>query len=279
MIEVFDTTIVAKDKFALAATLYGPQTAERIAVINSATAVPRRFYRFFAEALAARGWLVVTYDYRGTGGSRPASLRGFEARVRDWAMLDMQGVVDWARARRPDKLVFLAHSIGGQIAGLLEDPAGIDGLLTFSSQSGYWRLQGGAQKMMVGFHVHVTLPGAAKLFGYVPWSKFAGGEDLPKGVGLEWARWCRQPNYLFDDDTLPLTRYGRFPAPVLAYSFDDDDWGTKQAVDAMMQRYPKVERRHVRARDTDVSRIGHFGYFRQRARPLWDDAFAWLDTR
>ena len=38
--------------------------------------------------------MVVTYDYRGIGGSAPSRLRGFEARMRDWAFLDMTAVVD-----------------------------------------------------------------------------------------------------------------------------------------------------------------------------------------
>ena len=64
-----------------------------------------------------------------------------------------------------------------------------------------------------------------------------GGRDLPKNAALEWAQWCRDPDDLLSDDTLPLHRYKHFSAPILAYSFGDDKWGTSKAADAMMQAY------------------------------------------
>ena len=40
-----------------------------------------------------------------------------------------------------------------------------------------------------------------RLVGYAPgWSGI--GEDLPKGVFLQWARWVMSPRYLFDDPAL-----------------------------------------------------------------------------
>ena len=72
-----DITVPATDGYPLAATLFLPRGAKRHAVlINSATAVPRKFYRGFAGYLAKRGCAVLTYDYRGTGDSRPQSLTG-----------------------------------------------------------------------------------------------------------------------------------------------------------------------------------------------------------
>ena len=41
--------------------------------------MPLRIYRGFASYLAGRGCAVLTYDYRGTGDSRPTSLAGFKA--------------------------------------------------------------------------------------------------------------------------------------------------------------------------------------------------------
>jgi predicted alpha/beta hydrolase len=268
--------IPARDEHPLAATLYGRPEGAPLVVINSATAVPRRYYRRFAQALVERGAAVLSYDYRGTGGSRPESLVGFQARMRDWVLLDMAGVLDWARARRPSRLVMVGHSVGGQLAGLLEDPSGVDAMLTVSSQSGYWALQGGEQKLLVGLHQHLTLPLLSQVFGYMPWARLGAGEDLPKGVALEWARWCRHPRYLLGDRSLPLGRFAGFTAPVLALSIDDDKWGTRDAVDAMMGAYPNVERRHLVPRAHGLPGLGHFGFFRSVARPLWGEIFDWL---
>lgn len=274
-----DLTIPARDGYALAATQYGPTSAARMVVINSATATPRRFYRHFATALVEAGYRVVTYDYRGIGESRPPSLRGFPARMRDWAFLDMAGVLDWAREQSPKRLFLVGHSFGGQTAGLLDHGEAIDGMVTLSAQSGYWRLQGGEQKWTTAFHVHVTLPLLSHTVGFMPWSAVSGAEDLPQGVALEWARWCRQPGYLLDDATLPLVRYQYFRAPVLAYSIGDDKWGTPRSVDAMMQAYPTVTRAHLDPTDRGLKAIGHFGYFRRGSASLWTEAIDWFNAR
>jgi predicted alpha/beta hydrolase len=104
-----DITFPAVDGYLLGATLFLPRGAKRHAVlINSATAVPRRIYRGFAAYLAGRGCAVLTYDYRGTGGSRlksligldqPKSLVGFKASMSDWAALDVTAAVAWMRER------------------------------------------------------------------------------------------------------------------------------------------------------------------------------------
>ncbi len=273
-----EIAVPARDGYRLATSLFRPiRSSGKLVLINSATGVPRRFYRYFAQALSEAGYTVVTYDYRGVGESRPRSLRGFVAKVRDWVTLDMAGVVDsLADRHEPRKLFLVGHSVGGQLAGMLDNADCIDGMLTISAQSGYWGYQGGRQKAMVWMHAYLTLPLLSRLFGYMPWS-LVGGEDLPKDAALEWARWCRDPEYLLGDSTLPLERYAQFAAPVLAYSFGDDNWGTARSVDAMMQAYPNLQRRHIEAAQAGLASIGHFGYFKPDARMLWNEAIQWLE--
>jgi len=278
-VECSDVELCARDGFALSGTLYRPRSpSDRVVVINSATAVPRRFYRHFAMALANQGFVVVTYDYRGIGGSRPEQLRGFGATMRDWGLLDMAGVVDWVCAElSPGRLLMVGHSVGGQVAGLLDNSDAIDGMVTFSSQSGHWRLQGGEQKAAVLLHSYVTMPVLSTVFGYLPGRFMGSGEDLPKQTALEWAAWCRDPKYLLGDSSLPLERFETFQAPVLAYSFGDDKWGTPRSVDAMMSAYPNVERRHIDPGDLDLPGLGHFGFFRPKSHNAWHEPIAWLE--
>src|SRR5918999_2179825 len=95
-----DVMLPANDGYMLAATLFLPRGAKQQAIlINSATAVPRKIYRAFATYLAGRGSVVLTYDYRGIGDSRPASLKGFPATMSDWAALDVAATVSWMRGR------------------------------------------------------------------------------------------------------------------------------------------------------------------------------------
>src|SRR5918997_3735981 len=115
-----DLDIPAADGFSLAATLFGDDggSAERVVLVAPATGVRRRLYRAFAEFLAGEGFDVVTWDWRGTGDSRPPSLRGVEATMRDWGQRDLAGVIDWAATRyAAARLSVVGHSFGGQAVG------------------------------------------------------------------------------------------------------------------------------------------------------------------
>lgn len=272
-------TIPARDGYPLAARIFGPPS-RRVVVINGATAVPQRFYRHFAAALATQGATAVTYDYRGIELSSWRELKGLDATARDWALNDLPGVLDWAATELdPHEMFLVGHSFGGQVAGMYDHPERIAGMVTMSAQSGHWRLQGGEQKLVVWLHTHLTLPLLSRILGYMPMQAVGAGENLPAGVAREWARWCRHPDYILGDSSLPLERYRSFTAPVLAYSIGDDKWGTPRSVDAMMRAYPEVERRHLEPGNFGLEAIGHLGFFRPGSEALWCDAIGWLDSR
>jgi predicted alpha/beta hydrolase len=272
-------TIAGRDGYPLAARVFGGGSG-RVVVINGATAVPQRFYRRFAAALAEAGFTAITYDYRGIELDSPRELRRLDATARDWALNDLPGALDWiAHELDPEKLFLVGHSFGGQVAGMVDDPERVAGMVTMSAQSGHWRLQGGEQKLVVWLHTHVSLPLLSKIFGYMPMKAIGAGENMPAGVALEWSRWCRHPDYVLGDPTLPLDRYAGFTAPVLAYSIDDDKWGTAPSVDAMMRAYPNLERRHIVPSQRGLDQVGHLGFFRPASRPLWDEVIEWFDER
>jgi len=269
-------TIPARDGYSLAARIFG-DSPDRVVVISAATAVPQRFYRHFANAVADAGFTAITYDYRGIELENLDELKRLDATARDWALKDLPGAIDWVVDELGAKQVFLVgHSFGGQVAGMVDRPEIIDGMVTMSAQSGHWRLQGGEQKLVVWLHTHVTLPLLSKVLGYMPMKAVGAGENMPAGVASEWARWCRHGDYIFGDESLPLDRYAEFTAPVLAYSIDDDKWGTSRSVDAMMRAYPNVKRRHIEPADAQVPKIGHMGFFRPASRALWDEVVAWF---
>ena len=62
----------AADDRPLAATVLEPPRVQGAVVIASATGVPRRIYEGVAGCLADAGLAVLTFDYRGIGGSRQA---------------------------------------------------------------------------------------------------------------------------------------------------------------------------------------------------------------
>lgn len=115
----------------LAATWFEPPHAigvKPVVVIGAATAVPASYYRHFAEWLARRGYVVLSFDYRGIAASREALRRGEDVRLRDWARVDMAGALHAAPRRRREEaarqgqelgLLWVGHSLGGNSVGLL----------------------------------------------------------------------------------------------------------------------------------------------------------------
>ena len=283
---VEEVEIPALDGFVLAGTIFHPTSNANgaVIVISSATAVPRGFYRRFAQYFADVGYRVLTYDYRGIGESRPKSLKGFEAKMRDWGELDMRGVLDWVHETlQPTKLFHVGHSVGGQVVGLLPNHHLIDGMVTFSAQSGYWGYQPGSEKVRAWLFVTIVFPLLTRVMGYLPFSKMSSGEDLPKGVALEWSKWCRNKGYLMGDKTLEAVKnFGGFRAPILAFSASDDVWGSERSVNVMMGNYTgtQVERRHLEPKALGLKKIGHVGYFSPQAKEsVWAEVVEWLGER
>lgn len=279
---VQDTTFPARDGFALAATVFAPAAAPRaVVLVNSATAVPRRIYRGFATYLGERGFAALTYDYRGTGGSRPVSLRGFQARMRDWAALDVAAAIDHARTVWPAMpLLVVGHSFGGQAVGLVPNNREIARALLVAAQSGYWRhYLTVAERARVWAMFRLVVPPVARVLGYAPgW--LGTGEDLPRGVFAEWSGWCMRPNFFFDDPTLDATaNFPRYAGALRAVGIDDDPWATRPAIDALVAHFrgTRPERQQIAPGAVGVRRIGHFGFFRRQHRDtLWCEAADWL---
>ena len=69
--------------------------AHAVAVIAPATGVPQRYYHAFARWLAARGYAVLCFDYRGMGQS--GSARG-RTGMREWVRHDLSGALACAKA-------------------------------------------------------------------------------------------------------------------------------------------------------------------------------------
>jgi predicted alpha/beta hydrolase len=285
-----DITIPAVDGYLLGATLFLPRCAKRHAVlINSATAVPRKIYRHFAAYLAHRGCAVLTYDYRGIGGSRqkavegynrPKPLTGFKASMSDWAALDVTAAVDWMRERyRHLPLGYVGHSFGGQAFGLLPNNTEVSRALLIAAQAGYWKLMTPPERYRVLVMLNVVGAPLTRYLGYAP-GRMGLGEDLPKGVFLQWVDWVMSPHYLFDDPTLTgLKNFAKFTGAMRALCLTDDPWATRPAVELLCAGFSSIKPEILDVAPTDggASRIGHLGFFRPEHRDtLWRGAAEWL---
>lgn len=280
-----DLHIPALDGYALAATLHEPEAGAGhapVTVIASAAAVPRRFYELFARSLAERGGAVLTFDYRGIGGSRPASMRGFKAHMRDWGIKDIAGALAWVARNLPDRPIHtVGHSYGGFGVGLAHNNALVRRHLGIATPYTYWGLMDAPEKWRVGLLMSVAVPMFVPLAGKLP-GRFIGGEDMPAGVALEWAKWIRNKDMFFADTSLPeRAHFNQITAPVCFLRFTDDAWSSDTGVARIAARFQRAATTRIeRISPSDIGEtaIGHFGFFKPRLAPaLWPRAFAWLD--
>ncbi len=270
-----EVTLTAADGYRLGATVYGK--GGKAALVLAATGVPQSYYAKFAAYLASRGFTVLTFDYRGIGRSLACDIRELPARMRDWALLDAAAAFNFFSSG----VCIVGHSFGGQALGLLPEPGRIAGALMVGAQSGYWRNWPARSRAWMWPTIHFVLPGLSRLLGYFPGSRLGFGEDLPKGVAIEWASWCRNPRYLVGALGVEEA-YARVRAPLRAYAISDDPLGPLSAVEALAALYPNArwETRRVAPRELGVERIGHFGFFRERFRDsLWRETADWLESR
>ena len=276
--------IPAVDGYPLGGHVWYPEAlpAKGVVLVHPATAVPERLYFAFARYVAERGLIAVTYSYRGIDGSRPPTLRGFRARMRDWADLDVEGVTRWACERYPSlPLYAVGHSFGGHAIGLCESSNLLHAAVQVASHAGSMRVvTNRRERARITLLMHWIAPPLARLVGYMPGSRLGIGEDLPRDVLLEWSRWTRLPNYFFDDATLGAEDlFARVRIPILSLGFDDDLWATRTGIDVLVSRlcHASVTRREVSASVSDTRTIGHMGYFRQRSGAfLWPETVDWL---
>lgn len=265
----------------LAGTLFSPGADLRGAVLLAgAMGVKRRFYAPFAQHLAGSGLAVLTFDYLGIGDSRPASLRGLKASVHGWAEEDLPAALAYLQQRFPDApLSVVAHSVGGQLLGMVPGIDRIAGAFMVASQVGYWKHWSGLPRAGMWLLWHAGIPMLTGLLGYYPMGRVGMGEDLPSGVAREWAKWGRHPEYLFGYlQERPSAAFDRFQRPLLSWAIADDGYAPVSSVRALFERYqsPRKAFEVIDPAAAGQKRIGHFGFFRKDAGALWQRPMQWL---
>ncbi len=284
-----NVSIPARDGFPLAALHFVPGSiAPKAAVqFNCGTGVKKEFYSDFASFLAHNGYAVVVYDYRGIGASVSGSLSDMQARLSDWGELDMAGVLDWLSGLYPESHRFVvSHSMGGQLIGLMENYALINGIVTIATGSGYWRVHPFPFRYFPLFMWSVYIPIVTLLFGYAPLKAVKSGEDLPENVARQWARWCTNKRYMRSEfgKTLRRIYFDQITVPIQSYIFDDDPITTKDNGRGFITSYYKnssqIGFEEIPAKSSPNGVLGHFGFFRKKiGHELWKLPLAWLDKQ
>lgn len=270
-----DVTLVADDGALLAGTLFVGQRPKAAVVLNSGTGIPRRFYAAFARWLSERGYAVLTYDYRGIGGSKPRrqSLRGFEASMTIWAERDMTAAIENQKARYPElPLYVVGHSVGGQLLALAKNTELLAGVASIGTSTGTWQKMTGSLRWMSAALWYGIIPATTRALGYAPTKKLRWGENLPAGVAREWALWCKSDDYFLPHLTgAQVARVASFKKPWLALSCTDDPIANEQTVAALFRMYASLvpTERRIAPAEIGMSEIGHLGFFSRSRRELW----------
>lgn len=267
----------ALDGYPLGVTLREPAgEPSGVIQIQSGTGIPQELYANFAAYLTAQGYVTLTFDYRGICESSPKSLKGFEAKITDWGRLDMAGVFDWVLSTYPDlKKTVIGHSMGGQMLGLMHNNNLIDQVFFIASCTGYWREFKSPAIYYAPFWI-LGLTLASRMYGYAPAKKLRQGENLPKGVALQFASWCTDPDYFqryFESGAVPLF-YRQYKGPLTSIQITDDPMANEITANKLLTFYPNAQKRvqRIAPADLGVRKIGHTGFFSRKFKgSLWSD--------
>lgn len=260
--------VTAADGQSIAARFFAPAGEPKGAVlIAGAMGVAQEYYAAFARWVAAQGHLAVTFDYRGIGYSRPLRLRGFRADILDWARLDCSAMINAVCARAPGKpLVWIGHSLGGQILAFVPNRQHIAKFVTVACGSGYWRENTPQLRRRALWLWFVLVPAGIAVFGYFPGKRLRIIGDLPKGAARQWRRWCLNSSYAAGaEGEWARAAYAAVTTPMVSLSLTDDEFMSTHSIDSLNALYRSAPQTLLRIAPADagVPRIGHFGFFRE----------------
>ncbi len=275
---------VAADGVVLQATLFEPCGTDappaRAVVLNCGGGIPARRYRHFARFLAGHGIAVLTYDYRGVGASRPASLRGYRASIEDWSELDCAAAIAFARATwEPVPLAGIGHSIGALLFGGAPGVAALSRLVMIGPHMAQARDYRRRYRIPMTVAWHGVMPLLTQAVGFFPGRALRLGDDLPRTVALQWA-WGDLVSRDQAERRERLERQCRsLTGDALVVTLRDDGFATPRGADRIKALFSGLsfETWLVTPRDYGVRGIGHFGLFRPSApTALWLKIVAYL---
>ena len=276
-------TIVAADGRNLSARWWsGAKASEQSVLFLPAIGAPQIYLRSFAAYLAAQGWGVLTFDYRGIGGSKDASV-DFLVTADDWINLDIPAAVAEVKRRTRSKFLgAIAHSIGGQLLGQSPVRQFIDGALFISSQRGIPKLFQAKARLRIHY-AYTFFPIFIRIFGYLPVSKFTLPQPCPSEVLLQWIRWGRTGVFTDVNGVNVEARFADYKSPLITVTISDDDYYASAAsVEALAHLYVGTKVRHemISPQDYGLESIGHFGFFHRRApQMLWSQTAQCLSNK
>ena len=152
--------------------------------------------------------------------------------------------------------------------------------LCIASQHGWWRNWSLSRQPRLAFVWYLLVPALLALGMKAP-ARLFGGEPLPRGVLADWARWCRSPHYICDEQGRALRPFNdRVRAVMRLLSFSDDpDFGPAHGVDRLADYYPQALRSDIDAINQRIYETVNNGVYRcgfATSQEAYEEAFAQL---
>lgn len=258
------------------------QSPRGVVLIAAAMGVPQHYYGKFAAWLAEQGFVAVTFDYSGMGQSLQAGdvpLKQITSDFLDWGN-EAALVLDTLKQRYSDlPLYWVGHSLGGQLISMV-DHAALRRAITVGTGSGYWKENSPELRRRVPLFWFVAVPLLTPLFGYFPGKRLKMVGNLPKGVIMQWRKWCLHPDYIASEGEAMRAQYAAVKTPITSISFTDDDYMSAQNTAQIHGLYTHAPKTMLRIAPKDVGEphIRHFGFFKAHFKDtLWQKLLAELN--
>jgi predicted alpha/beta hydrolase len=267
---------IRSDGARLRGRIFRPKGTPRAAmVIHGATGAPAGFYRAFAEwAARDRDLAVLTYDYRDFGSSARRPVRGSKATLADWGRLDQAAALETLARMYPDTpLWVIGHSVGGLWLGWHEAMGRVTRAITLGAGLTHVTDHPPRYRWKARMFWSPPVRALAWASGYLPGRILGLPADLPRGVYMDWRRWCLTPGWHLSDvgRSLPLPDPHRVKCRLKMIAVADDDLVPPAAVWRARALYPEAMKSQLvlRPQDFGLKSIGHIPPFHRRNAVLW----------
>lgn len=252
------------------------KNTQQVVIMAPAMGVPQVYYQKFSQWLATQGRAVISFDYYGIGESKQVPLKQHQTTIREWAEWDAAAVIAFAQQHYPHaEIIWFAHSVSGQLFGMIPNQQVVSRMITVATGSGYWRENAPQLRPKAWVLWHLIAPVVVPLFGYFPGNKLGIIADLPGPVMRQWRQWCLHPEYLLGvEGEHNRQRYAAISTPILSLSFSDDELLSQRNIHAMHDAYINAPQQRVCVdpQQVGLERIGHFGFFREHiAGSVWEE--------
>lgn len=261
--------IIAKDGYPLSAILREPLGNPKAVIqIHCGMGIPKELYSNFASFLALNGYITLTFDYRGFGGSAPTDLKTCNAEIQHLGQLDMVGVLNFLNHKYPKlKKIVIAHSMGGQMLGLMGNNHLIDQIILIASSTGYWGDMTSPYKYNMRFGSFMMKP-IVGILGYLNASLLNQGEDMPPKIALQWRKWCLHPQYFEIDfgNALHPLYFDQIKVSLTSIQIADDPLANQVTCNKLLTYFKNAQKKVevLHPADFGFKKIGHAGYFQRK---------------